>query len=110
METPPEPINPCYPSPCGPNSQCEVINQSPTCSCISGFQGTPPNCRPECINNNECSNQLACIKQKCKNPCIDSCGSNADCHVINHVAICVCQSGYTGDPFIQCSPVPSKIL
>lgn len=95
-------IDPCKPSPCGPNSQCQVINDSPSCSCLPEFSGSPPNCRPECISNTECSSQLACINQKCKNPCIGSCGSGADCHVISHTPMCTCLSGYTGDPFSQC--------
>lgn len=95
-------IDPCKPSPCGPNSQCQVINDSPSCSCLPEFSGSPPNCRPECISNSECPSQFACINQKCKNPCIGSCGSGADCYVVSHTPMCTCLSGYTGDPFSQC--------
>lgn len=100
------PINPCQPSPCGPNAQCKEIGGAPSCSCLPEFIGQPPFCKPECINNNECSNRLACINSKCKDPCIGACGLNAECHVISHAPICTCNHGYTGDPFIQCTVEP----
>lgn len=103
--------NPCLPSPCGPNSQCQNIHGSPSCSCIPSFFGSPPNCRPECTINSECSSNLACIREQCKDPCLGSCGPTAQCSVINHTPICTCPDGYTGDPFTNCvlklpSPVP----
>lgn len=94
--------NPCQPSPCGANSQCRVSNDSPSCSCLPEFIGSPPNCRPECISNDECLPSLACINQKCTDPCPGSCGVNADCRVVSHTPNCVCVAGYVGDPFIQC--------
>ena len=97
-----EPIDPCNPSPCGPNSECRVNNGVSTCSCRSTFVGSPPNCRPECVVSSECSTNKACINQKCSDPCRDSCGLNANCKVINHSPICFCNNGYTGDPFTRC--------
>lgn len=94
--------NPCNPSPCGPNSACKVVGTSPSCSCIPEFIGSPPNCRPECINNNECSSNLACINQKCRNPCEGVCGENSECRVVSHTPNCFCPSGYSGDPFTRC--------
>lgn len=99
---PPVPTNPCIPSPCGPNSECRVHGDSPACSCSLNYIGTPPNCRPECTINPECPSHLACINQKCADPCPGSCGSNAQCSVINHTPICTCITGYTGDPFTGC--------
>lgn len=96
--------NPCQPSPCGPNSECKVSGDSPACSCLPEFIGSPPNCRPECISNSDCSEHLACINRKCKDPCPGACGSNAECRVISHTPNCVCMLGFTGDPFYQCSP------
>lgn len=104
----PKPINPCQPSPCGPNSQCQVINDTPSCSCMIEFIGTPPNCRPECISNSECPSQMACINRKCRDPCPGSCHPLANCYVVNHVPTCTCRIGYTGDPFVQCTIMPSK--
>lgn len=94
--------NPCTPSPCGPNAQCQVINDTPSCSCLSEFIGTPPNCRPECVSNNECNNNFACINQKCKDPCPGLCGTNSECRTVSHIPMCTCTIGYTGDPFTQC--------
>lgn len=102
-ENVPKPVNPCQPSPCGPNAQCQVINDSPSCSCAPEYIGTPPNCRPECISNSECPSQQACINRKCRDPCPGSCFALADCHVVNHVPTCSCRAGYTGDPFVQCT-------
>lgn len=100
---PPRPTNPCEPSPCGPNAQCLVVNDQPSCSCLPTFIGTPPSCRPECVANNECSNNLACINQRCQDPCPGSCGQDAECRVVSHTPICLCITGYTGDPFIRCT-------
>lgn len=41
-------------------------------------------------------------------PCPGSCGFNAECSVANHVALCSCLLGYTGDPFSGCSPFERK--
>lgn len=97
-----EPINPCQPSPCGPNAECRPVGDSPSCSCLQGFIGSPPNCRPECVSNSECAYNLACIRQKCQDPCPNACGQNAECRVVNHAPMCVCLPGYNGDPFSQC--------
>lgn len=59
--------------------------------------------RPECTTDYECSAQLACIREKCQNPCFThSCGVNAECKVQNHRAICVCLPGYIGNPIAVC--------
>ena len=99
-------LNPCTPSPCGPNSECRVVDLRPVCSCVQNYIGRSPNCRPECMVNSDCSKNLACINEKCVNPCIGSCGPNSDCHVLNHASRCTCLSGYTGDPFSGCYEIP----
>lgn len=98
-------LDPCAPSPCGPNSQCREINNNPSCSCLPNYLGVPPHCRPECSINSECGSQLACINQKCRDPCPGSCGVNTLCHVRSHIPICTCQNDYTGDPFAICNPI-----
>lgn len=60
-------------------------------------------CRPECILNNECPQNKACIKNKCMDPCPGTCGQNALCEVYNHVPMCRCPQGMIGNAFIQCS-------
>jgi hypothetical protein len=105
LETPivREPENPCIPTPCGPNSQCRELNGQAVCSCVQNYIGRPPNCRPECMINSECPSNLACINERCKDPCPGSCGFNTVCSVIKHSPVCSCSPGYTGDPFSGCS-------
>lgn len=98
----PPPKNPCNPSPCGPNSICREINGQAVCSCVPGFIGSPPTCRPECVTSAECPLNEACINQKCVNPCLGTCGIGALCQVVNHNPICSCPARYTGDPFVRC--------
>ena len=100
--------NPCVPSPCGANAECRVVGDAPSCSCLAGFLGLPPYCKPECISNSECPAHLACMNQKCRNPCEGSCGANAECRVVSHTPMCVCPSDFTGDPFTQCTMKPRK--
>lgn len=78
------------------------------CSCISGFVGAPPTCRPECVISSDCPKNEACTNQKCRDPCPGSCGRNTICNVINHNPVCVCRPGMTGDPFINCFPPRKK--
>lgn len=104
------PDNVCAPSPCGPNSICQVKQGRPVCSCVANYIGSPPYCRPECILNNDCSQDKACIKEKCQNPCINTCGTNAECHVVSHSAYCNCLPGYQGDAFVGCSKTPITVI
>ena len=104
-----EEVDPCEPNPCGPNSNFpRVIGDRCECSCQPQMIGSPPNCRPECNVNSDCSSDRACINRKCQDPCPGLCGVNAYCRVRNHIPICVCNKGYSGDPFSQCQRVTSK--
>lgn len=76
--------NPCVPSPCGPNAECRNINGVASCSCLPSFLGAPPNCRPECVVNDECPSDRACVQNHCIDPCLGSCGSNAYCRTVSH--------------------------
>ena len=104
----PEPVNPCLPDPCGPFSQCRNQNNIAACSCLPGYVGVPPNCRPECVLHSECPSNLACISEKCRDPCPGACGPFAECEVINHNAVCRCQQGYQGDPFTGCRRITTR--
>lgn len=73
----PKPLNPCYPSPCGLYAECRPIGNSPSCSCLPNYFGSPPNCRPECVVNSDCSSDKSCIAERCRNPCEGSCGFNS---------------------------------
>ena len=101
---------PCTPSPCGPNSECRERNGAGACYCHVGYEGNPydsaKGCRRECESNLDCSNKLSCVRFKCVDPCVGTCGIMAECNVENHVPDCKCPYGYNGDPFYQCKPVP----
>lgn len=99
-----ETLDPCSPSPCGPNSKCRVVNDQAVCTCLPEYRGIPPSCRPECIVNAECPPHLACVNKKCADPCPNTCGLRAQCITKNHNPICTCPAGFTGDPFTFCSP------
>lgn len=100
-------IDKCLPSPCGPNAQCI----DGTCTCLVEYQGDPYiGCRPECILSSDCSKDKACIRQKCSDSCPGTCGQNAECAVINHIPMCACISGYTGDAFVLCKLIPRKTI
>lgn len=101
-------VSPCQPSPCGPNSKCREFNSQPACSCLPDYVGNPPLCRPECTQSSECAFDKSCVNMKCVDPCPGTCGTNANCRVHNHSPLCTCRSGYTGDPFYVCRPIPRK--
>ena len=62
-----------------------------------------PAIKPECTSDPECPDHLACIREKCQNPCFTTtCGVNAECRVTRHRAICYCKQGYEGDPYRIC--------
>lgn len=48
------------------------------------------------------------MREKCRDPCPGSCGSNAHCQVFNHIPMCTCPEGYTGDPFLSCYVKPER--
>ena len=79
------------------------------CSCLPGYFGGPPNCRPECLLSSECQLSQACVQQKCVDPCPRTCGANAECKVVNHNPICSCPKGYSGDPFFNCNKDPEVV-
>lgn len=81
----------CKPSPCGDNTNCEVINEIPVCTCLPGYRGSPlVGCRHECESDADCASHLSCSSSfKCESPCI-KCGENANCDVLNHLPKCTC--------------------
>lgn len=92
--------DPCNPSPCGPNAICK----DGICSCTPEYRGDPfIGCRPECVLSNDCPKDRACIRNKCIDPCPGTCGQNAECLVVNHIPMCSCITGYTGNAFVWCS-------
>ena len=105
----PEIIDPCNPTPCGLNALCRERNNAASCTCLPGLFGNPYiECKPECTINQECTTALACVNQKCVDPCPGVCGQNAFCQVTNHRPVCTCNSGYFGEPYSQCIRTTSE--
>uniref|UniRef100_T1H2N8 EGF-like domain-containing protein n=1 Tax=Megaselia scalaris TaxID=36166 RepID=T1H2N8_MEGSC len=108
-------INPCTISVCAEKADCIVKNHSPVCTCREdsrcicreGYLGYPPYCTPECITNSDCSQSLVCRNEKCVDPCLYSCGLNAECFVIQHIPHCRCQALLTGNPYKNCFEIKS---
>lgn len=95
--------SPCEPSPCGLNAECVERNGAGSCKCLEDFIGNPyEGCRPECVVNTDCSPTLACIQNKCKDPCPGICAPNGICQVVNHLPSCHCPMGLTGDAYTYC--------
>ena len=96
-------LSPCSPSPCGFNAICKEQNGVGSCSCLSDYIGNPyEGCRPECVVDTDCPSTLSCIRSKCQDPCPGTCGTNAECKVINHRPACTCIEGFSGNPFQSC--------
>lgn len=110
IERPIVPINYCLSSPCGPNSQCTSTANGAICSCIANYIGRPPNCRPECTINTDCPAHRACVNLRCIDPCIGCCGNNAQCQVSAHTPVCMCEEGFTGDPFSGCFKIIKSMI
>jgi len=100
---------PCSPSPCGPLDQCDVYHGFVAmCDPCGGPDAHfRPECRPECLCNSDCPFNLACLGQRCLDPCPGSCGVGANCAVVQHNPVCSCPPGYVGNPFEHCS-IPHK--
>uniref|UniRef100_A0A8D8WK56 EGF-like domain-containing protein n=1 Tax=Cacopsylla melanoneura TaxID=428564 RepID=A0A8D8WK56_9HEMI len=96
--------DPCSPTPCGSNTQCYSAGSRPVCSCLPGHWGNPLTyCqRGECQDHADCPHSKACKEYRCVDVCASQCGVNADCNVRNHIPVCSCPPGYTGDPLTQC--------
>ena len=104
-----EVIQPCNPSPCGINAECQERNNAASCKCIADYIGNPYiECKPECVVNAECPRDKACVNQKCKDPCPGVCGAYAYCTATNHNAVCQCEPGYTGNAFIACQRITTR--
>lgn len=92
----------CNPSPCGANALCN----DGICTCLPEYQGDPYfGCRPECLMSTDCPHNKACVRNKCVDPCVNTCGREAICNVFNHVPMCTCPTGYSGNAFLECRPI-----
>lgn len=102
-------ISPCLlNSTCGPNAECYVERSQPLCRCRPGFEGDAfTSCNAiECRTNGDCPQDKQCRAHRCIDPCLGGniCGQRATCLVRNHIAVCKCDTGYTGSPYVECKP------
>lgn len=101
-------VNPCFVSdPCAISATCYGSSHRAACKCPPGLEGNPlVRCeRAECYSDYDCSNNQVCDNKHCINPCKDknTCASNADCFVSNHLAKCRCpESMPFGNPYSYC--------
>lgn len=82
---------------CTNNKKCHVLNHRPVCICETGYAVNEAGdlfcapTKPECRNNDDCASNLACLKNKCVDPCpFIVCGKNKTCSVFAHKPVCIC--------------------
>jgi hypothetical protein len=81
--------DPCDGIDCGPNGVCAVAGQSPVCECDPGYH----------------PDGLTCVEDDPVDPCEGiTCGTNAHCED----GLCVCDTGYEGDPETACDPIMTQ--
>lgn len=106
--------DPCV-NACGLNAVCSAVRHNAVCSCPDGYTGSPfVRCErviiatpalpvPECVNDEQCADDSACIDNRCASVCgPTNCGSNARCIPRLHRARCTCLPGYEGDAYTGC--------
>ena len=99
-------IDPCLKNdPCGRSAECVQRDHKAQCRCPEGMVGDPEiECKdiiqPICVNDYDCPSKLACIEERCQNPCeyFEPCHPSANCRVIDLKAsrgmVCECEEGY----------------
>ncbi|KAJ8890121.1 hypothetical protein PR048_009628 [Dryococelus australis] len=102
--------NPCdEPGVCGRNAECSAQAHMPMCTCPAQTRGDPKvECKKlECSDSNDCVADKACVDSRCINPCSlpNACGKQAECTPLNHLGVCTCVPGSTGNPRLGCVPL-----
>ena len=105
------PVNPCQPTPCGPNTICTVNNVgNAICNCVPGMIPKPDTitgCGPECVRDPDCQYGEVCLNQRCvekPDPCDPSpCGPGAVC-MTNNIGNAICR--YVESPGQNVSTTP----
>jgi len=91
-------VDPCADHNCGDNKRCEVRRHRHNCICKFGFilnsagEFICAGDNIECRRHEDCSSELACTDNKCKNPCEGGqlCPADKTCVMMNHQPICLC--------------------
>lgn len=114
-------VNPCAPNfnpPCAQNAICFVRNHIASCRCPDHLpEGNPLSyCekrpvqqdKPECVQDYDCPSKMACIRNRCVNPCTEliPCSPTAKCSVIDsspvRTMICECPENWVPDQNGEC--------
>lgn len=111
-------VNPCeQSSPCAPNAVCFVRNHAANCKCPDTLpNGNPLSyCEqprvatgPECRYDDDCPSKLACIREKCVEPCreLSPCAPSARCSVLDsspvRTMVCECPELFVPDENGEC--------
>lgn len=111
-------INPCEAdSPCASNAICFVRNHAASCKCpdhlpngnpLSYCERTLIGIGPECHVDDDCPSKLACIREKCVEPCKEliPCAQSARCSVLDsspvRTLVCECPELFVPDENGEC--------
>lgn len=114
----------CEQETCATNALCVGRRHQPQCECRAGFLGNPyVQCdlpkqepKPECTQDSECASKLACINQRCADPCATPhvCSPQQTCTVLDtlplRTMICKCPSDTVSDNSGNCVPLQPVIV
>lgn len=107
----------CDSDSCAPTARCIGQKHQPVCNCQSGTSGNPyVECssyreQPQCTADAECPSQLACINQRCENPCAQSnvCSPQQTCSILDTLPLrtimCRCPADMITDSSGRCVPI-----
>jgi hypothetical protein len=113
----------CDEDSCAETATCIGQQHQAKCHCPPGTTGSPyiechgekhTKPEPECRSDSDCSSQLACINQLCKNPCAngDVCTRDQECRVLDtlplRTVLCQCPPDTIADNLGNCKPIRSQ--
>lgn len=107
--------NICESRPCHNTANCIPNGGTHLCECPNGMIGDPytTGCHPvgTCpAGDSDCSIDSICLSGVCRSPCLDACGPNAVCNVVNRRSQCNCPPGFEPNPTAQkgCSRITNQ--
>ncbi|XP_054277278.1 uncharacterized protein LOC129005161 [Macrosteles quadrilineatus] len=93
---------------CGPNAECDFVDQQPRCSCIPPYEYTGCGCQLDppaqnCTSAEDCPMKTDCIDGICIDNCYTLfCAGDALCNTHEHDAYCYCHHGSYYHPSYGC--------